>query len=326
MTLSLTSAGADRSHIERRNAILAKYPQVRELFGTDILTFKITVALFFLQLAIAAVLGRLGLAYWPLTVLLAYCVGAFANHANFVIIHDSIHNCVFKNPLFNKLNAMLADLSNGFPTAMGFRCYHIKHHSHLSAYDYDADVPSHWEVEWVGDNSWRKAVWLFFFPAIQLMRLSRLKGTVPIMGQWTYINIAVIVAFDLFVLWAFGPNALLYYFLSFWFSVGGLHFLSARWVQEHFAFAPDQGTFDYYGPLNTLALNIGYHNEHHDFHEIPWSRLPQLKAMAPDFYDDLACHRSWIALLFTFIFDPRYSLRTRSQNVEADGVAAQPAE
>src|SRR5208283_1189759 len=169
MTLSLSSAGADRSHIERRNAILAKYPQVRELFGTDILTFKITVALFFLQLAIAAFLGRLGLAYWPLTLLLAYCVGAFANHANFVIIHDSIHNCVFKNHLLNKLNALLADLSNGFPTAMGFRCYHIKHHSHLSAYDYDADVPSHWEVEWVGDSSWRKAAWLFFFPAIQLM-------------------------------------------------------------------------------------------------------------------------------------------------------------
>ncbi len=213
---------------------------MRELFGADILTFKITVALFFLQLAIAAFLGRLGLAYWPLTLLLAYCVGAFANHANFVIIHNSIHNCVFKNHLLNKLNALLADLSNGFPTAMGFRCYHIKHHSHLSAYDYDADVPSHWEVEWVGDSSWRKAVWLFFFPAIQLMRLSRLKGTVPIMGQWTYINIAVIVAFDFFTLWAFGPNALLYYFLSFWFSVGGLHFLSARWVQEHFAFAPDQ--------------------------------------------------------------------------------------
>ena len=112
-------------------------------------------------------------------------------------------------------------------------------------------------------------------------------------------NIAVIVAFDIFVLWAFGPNALLYLFLSFWFSVGGLHPLSARWLQEHFAFGPDQGTFDYYGPLNTLALNIGYHNEHHDFHEIPWTRLPKLKAMAPEFYDTLGCHRSWVALLVT---------------------------
>jgi sphingolipid delta-4 desaturase len=246
---------------------------------------------------------------------MAICVGAFANHANFVIIHDAIHNCVFASPLANKWTAILADLPNAFPTAMGFRCYHIKHHSHLSAYDYDADIPSRWEVEWVGNSAWRKAAWLFLFPAIQLARLSRLKGTVPILGTWTYINIAVVAVFDLFVLWAFGPNALLYLFFSFWFSVGGLHPLSARWLQEHFAFGPDQGTFDYYGPLNTLALNIGYHNEHHDFHEIPWNRLPELKAMAPEFYDDLRCHRSWVALLVTFIFDPTYSLGTRSENV-----------
>jgi sphingolipid delta-4 desaturase len=333
MTLiSVSQNGADRSHVERRKLILEKYPQVRELFGRDITTFKIAAAIFCGQILIAAFLGWLGLANWPLALLFAICVGAFANHANFVIIHDAIHNCVFENPLLNKLTALLADLSNAFPTAMGFRCYHIKHHSHLSAYDYDADIPSKWEVEFVGDSSWRKALWLFFFPAIQLARLSRLKGTVPIMGLWTYINITVIVLFDLFVLYVFGANALLYLFLSFWFSVGGLHPLSARWLQEHFAFGPDQGTFDYYGPLNKVALNIGYHNEHHDFHEIPWARLPQLKAMAPEFYDTLGCHRSWVALLVTFIFDPTYSLRTRSQNVELaamsveSGSAIAPAE
>jgi sphingolipid 4-desaturase/C4-monooxygenase len=327
MSISVTANGADRSHVERRKAILEKYPQVRALFGRDVLTFQIAVAIFVGQFAIAAFCGWLGLAHWPIALLLAICVGAFANHANFVIIHDAIHNCVFESTLANKCTAILADLSNGFPTAMGFRCYHIKHHSHLSAYDYDADVPSRWEVEFVGHSSWRKALWLFFFPAIQLVRLNRLKGTVPIMGVWTYVNIAVIAVFDILVLWAFGPAALLYFFLSFWFSVGGLHFLSARWLQEHFAFAPGQGTFDYYGPLNAVALNIGYHNEHHDFHEIPWRRLPQLKAMAPEFYDSQACHRSWIALMATFLFDPRYSLQTRSENVEnAALAAATPAE
>ncbi|MDJ0450084.1 fatty acid desaturase [Methylocystis sp. JR02] len=325
--ISVTAQGADRSHVERRRLILEKYPQVRELFGRDPVTFKITAGIFAGQFVIAAVMGWLGLSYWWLSLLLAICVGAFANHANFVIIHDAIHNCVFEDPLANKWTAILADLPNGFPTAMGFRCYHIKHHSHLSAYDYDADVPSQWEVEWVGNSAWRKAAWLFAFPAIQLARLSRLKGTVPIMGKWTYINIAVIIAFDLFMLWAFGPNALLYLFLSFWFSVGGLHPLSARWLQEHFAFGPDQGTFDYYGPLNKLALNIGYHNEHHDFHEIPWNRLPELTAMAPEFYDTLRCHRSWFALLVTFIFDPTYSLGTRSVNVtQAAQHIAAPAE
>jgi sphingolipid delta-4 desaturase len=327
--ISVTANGADRSHVERRKLILEKYPQVRELFGKDPVTFKITAAIFVGQLVIAAILGSLGLSYWWLSLVMAICVGAFANHANFVIIHDAIHNCVFDSPLANKWTAILADLPNAFPTAMGFRCYHIKHHSHLSAYDYDADIPSRWEVEWVGNSAWRKAVWLFFFPAIQLARLSRLKGTVPIWGTWTYINIGVIALFDLFVLWAFGWNALLYLFFSFWFSVGGLHPLSARWLQEHFAFGPNQGTFDYYGSLNKLALNIGYHNEHHDFHEIPWNRLPELKTMAPEFYDELRCHRSWFALLVTFIFDPTYSLGTRSENVTQaarDAHALSPAE
>lgn len=320
ISISANSA-ADRSHVERRRLILEAHPEVRTLFGKDDVTFKITAGILVGQLIIAAALGRLGLAYWPLTLLLALLVGAFANHANFVVIHDAIHNCVFESPLRNKLTALLADLPNAFPTAMGFRCYHIKHHSHLSAYDYDADIPSRWEAEWVGSSTWRKALWMFFFPAVQLARLSRLKGTVPIMGLWTYVNIAVIAAFDVFVLWAFGANALLYLILSFWFSVGGLHPLSARWLQEHFAFGPNQGTFDYYGPLNTLALNIGYHNEHHDFHEIPWRRLPELTRMAPEFYEPLACHRSWVALLVTFVFDPRYSLDTRSENVERASAA-----
>ncbi len=323
--ISVTGKGADRSHIERRRLILEKYPEVRKLFGTDPVTFKITAAIFLGQTLIAATMGWMGLAWWWLSLILAICVGAFANHANFVVIHDAIHNCVFESTLANKWTAILADLPNGFPTAMGFRCYHIKHHSHLSAYDYDADIPSQWEVDWVGNSSWRKAAWLFCFPVIQLLRLNRLKGTVPIRGKWTYINTAVIVAYDLFMLWAFGPNALLYLFFSFWFSVGGLHPLSARWLQEHFGFAPDQGTFDYYGPLNRLALNIGYHNEHHDFHEVPWTRLPQLTAMAPEFYTTLRCHRSWFALLVTFIFDPTYSLGTRSENVTQAADRTTPA-
>ncbi len=86
----------------------------------------------------------------------------------FVVIHDAIHNLVFKDSRLNKMTAILADLPNAFPTAMGFRSYHIKHHSHLSAYDYDADVPSAWEARLVGNRWYMKAglaVFLCRFPA-----------------------------------------------------------------------------------------------------------------------------------------------------------------
>ena len=321
--LEISPTGIDRSHVLRRQAILAAHPEVRGLFGRDIRTFWLTVGVFAGQCGLAAWMGRLGLSYWGAAILLAYCVGAFANHAMFVIIHDSIHNAVFAEPALNKLNAILADLPNTFPTAMGFRCYHIKHHSHLSAYDFDADVPSDWEAKIVANIWWRKALWLYLFPLVQLTRVYRLKGAVPIRGPWTWVNFAAVAAFDVLVWHVLGPAALLYLFASFWFSVG-LHPLGARWIQEHYAAWPGQGTFDYYGPLNTIALNIGYHNEHHDFHEIPWTRLPKLKALAPEFYDDLHAHGSWLKLFFDFLFDPRYSLHSRTENTALGVDAASP--
>ncbi len=131
-------------------------------------------------------------------------------------------------------------------------------------------------------------------------------------GRWTFINAVCVILFDIAVLVLLGPNALLYLFASFWFSVGGLHPLGARWVQEHFTNDPSQETFDYYGPLNILALNIGYHNEHHDFPDIPWRRLPELKRMAPEFYDHLKTHKSWFGLLFAVHLRPElYALHAR---------------
>lgn len=302
---------ADQTHVERRQLILASHPEVRQLFGRNRATFAISVAMLLVQCSIAAVLGDLGVAYWPLALLAALSIGAFANHANFTVIHDAVHNRIFESPAANKWTAILADLPNGVPTAIGFRRYHIRHHSHLSVYDLDAELPSEWEVAAVGNISWRKAVWLFFFPVIQIARLTRIRGHVPLNGRWTLINTLSVMTFDLLVLQFMGANALLYLLLSFWFSVGGLHPLSGRWLQEHFSFGPDQVTSDYVGPLNKIALNVGLHNEHHDFPEIPWNKLPDLNAIAPEYYGTLDAHRSWTKLLLRFILDPQCSISRR---------------
>ena len=63
--------------------------------------------------------------------------------------------------------------------------------------------------------------------------------------------------------------------------------------------------------MRAIAFNVGYHNEHHDLMMVPWSRLPRLKSIAPEFYDGLVHHRSWTALLFRFLLDPSLSLYSR---------------
>ena len=37
-----------------------------------------------------------------------------------------------------------------------------------------------------------------------------------------------------------------------------------------------------FASANRLTLNVGYHNEHHDFPTIPWNRLPRLRALRSD--------------------------------------------
>ena len=108
----------------------------------------------------------------------------------------------------------------------------------------------------------------------------------------------------------FGWDPVKYLAISSLLAVG-LHPLGARWIQEHYVFAPGQETYSYYGPLNTVAFNIGYHNEHHDLMTIPWSHLPRVRATAPEFYDHLHAHRSWTRLLLTFLGDSNVTLFNR---------------
>ena len=57
-----------------------------------------------------------------------------------------------------------------------------------------------------------------------------------------------------------------------------------------------------------MSFNVGYHNEHHDLMTIPWSRLPQVRTIAPEFYEGLHAYTSWTALMVRFVSDRDISL------------------
>ena len=78
---------ARQPHAARAQAILAAHPDVRTLIGRNPWTAAILAFVFVLQVAIAALMGRLGLSHWWLALIVAYAIGAFANHCLLSLIH-----------------------------------------------------------------------------------------------------------------------------------------------------------------------------------------------------------------------------------------------
>jgi sphingolipid 4-desaturase/C4-monooxygenase len=293
-------------HVTRSRQILAAHPEVRDLAGPTPSTALWVAALVSAQLALAFLVAKQP---WWIWLPAAYIAGATIDHALWVLIHECTHNLVFRGPTANRLVALSANLPLVFPAALSFQKYHLLHHSHLGELDFDADVPGPVESQVVRAPA-LKAIWLAAFAAVQgLIRTHRLKK-VRFFDFWIVANLLTQIGFVV-VIWAVQGYAPLKYLVLSSIAAIGFHPLGARWIQEHFVFADGQETYSYYGPLNRVCFNMGYHNEHHDFVTVPWSRLPKLKAVAPEFYDTLYAHLSWTALLFRFILDRNCTLYDR---------------
>jgi len=296
-------------HRVRAKQILVAHPDVRKLFKRNRWSALWTVLLVVVQVAIGVGLA-IGDAPWWAIIIAAYAFGAFANHALFVLIHDYTHNLVFKKANANRLGAIFANIAIVFPAAIGFRNHHLLHHKYLGIPGLDADVPLPSEARWVGNSPWRKTLWLSMYWAVQaLLRPATVKA-IRTVDAWVVLNAVAMVAAMAPIVWFSGWWPVAYLFLSTLFSLG-VHPVGARWIQEHFVFKEGQETYSYYGPLNKLSFNMGYHNEHHDFPQVAWSRLPAVRATAPEFYDHLYHHRSWTKLLLHVLFSSKFGLHQR---------------
>jgi sphingolipid 4-desaturase/C4-monooxygenase len=314
-------SAAPEPHRLRTKQLLQRHPELRELIGPNPVTFWWTAGIVALQIAAAWLVAPRP---WWVVLVVAYTVGAFANHALFVMVHETAHKLVFKRRVPNILTALLANLPLFAPGAMSFSKYHLKHHAFQGVYELDGDLPFRWEARLVGSSPLGKALWLLLFPIFQALRPWRVKE-VPLWDRWTVANLIVQVAFNAAVWVVFGPKAVLYFALSLFFSIG-LHPLGARWIQRHYLTEEgEQETFSYYGWLNVLAFNVGYHNEHHDFPSVPWNRLPQIRAAAPEVYATLSAHQSWARLLWRFLFDRNITLFSRIVRNERNHVALDDA-
>ena len=280
--------------------------------GHEPLTKYIVLGVVALQLSVAFCL-RHTKPLSPLFIFLAYAIGGTANHNLFLAIHEITHNLAFKGVDTNKALAVFANLPIGIPYSAAFKKYHIEHHKHLGEDGIDTDLPTRLELLCL-----RNVLGKTFFATFQILFYALRPGFVrtQTLTKWHGINFFAQLIFDVVLVRILGARPLIYLVMSSFFA-GSLHPCAGHFIAEHYLWdGLEQETYSYYGPLNLLAYNVGYHNEHHDFPSVPWTRLPALRKMAPEFYDTIPSHPSWPMVIVNFIRDGDVGIFARAKRLE----------
>jgi sphingolipid 4-desaturase/C4-monooxygenase len=295
-------------HRQRRAAILAQRPRVKRLFGYCPWVALVAVMLVAGQIAIAVGLASLP---WYAALFAAVFVGAFINHCLNVVVHEACHNLVLRTTALNKAIAIFANLPGLVPIAIGFRHYHLLHHRFLGEATLDGDVCLAWERRIFASTPMRKLLWLLLLPIFYgVIHPLQVRERLPL-DRWAITNTIVVSGFAIGVMILLGSSAFLYLAVSVYLSVGP-HPTGAHIVQEHVNYAGQSYVnASYYGAVNAISLNHGYHLEHHDFANVPGPRLSRLRKLAPEFYSERFIHGSRLLSLWQFVFDPRVGINSR---------------
>ena len=91
-------------HKQRTKDILKSHPEVRKLIGRNPLSFLIILFVVTLQASIAIALS--GQPFW-IALIVAYLIGAIANHCLYVLIHEASHNLIFKGKELNYISGIM---------------------------------------------------------------------------------------------------------------------------------------------------------------------------------------------------------------------------
>lgn len=289
----------DEPHASRRKQILAKYPQIKQLMGHDIrivfqLTFMVVIQLFMAYMVRNTT--------WIEIVILAYVVGGTLNHSLSLGLHEVAHNLAFgaHRPMANRMIGFFANLPLGLPASITFKKYHLEHHKYQGDCIIDTDLPTRVEAL-LFSSQIGKLIFVVLQPLFYTIRpIIVLPKKVSMLEV---VNWVIQMSFNFMIYYYLGPKSITYLMLGTLLGLG-LHPIAGHFIAEHYVFIKGYETYSYYGPLNLITFNVGYHNEHHDFPNIPGYRLPEVKKMAPEFYDGLPCHHSWIKVLYDFIVCP----------------------
>jgi sphingolipid delta-4 desaturase len=314
-----TWSETDEPHATRRQKILAAHPEIAELFVTEPLTFWISLGILVVQLTLAYLVRN---AEWYVLLPLAYIVGGTLNHSLQLAVHELSHDLCWSGPhkdAANRLTAIMANLATGFPSGQTFKPYHMDHHQYQGVDGVDTDIPHAIELNWV-TNTVGKVVWILAQPLCYALRPMLIKPK-PF-RFWEGLNWAAQMSFNAAVIYFFGVRSFSYLLAGTLLGLG-LHPSAGHFIAEHYEFVAGHETYSYYGPANYFNFNVGYHNEHHDFPKIPWSKLPLVRKIAPEFYENLPHYTSYVTEVFIpYILDPEMGVWCRVKRRTSDKVYA----
>ena len=252
---------------------------------------------------------------WTNLFIASYCLGPVATSGLMAGVHDISHNIAFGNGR-PRLFGILANLPTAFPSSIAFKKYHILHHRYMGVEEIDPGLPTKFEA-WIFCNSMAKVVWVILQPFFHAIRPMVVNPLTP--SGLEILNIVVQLAFDYFVVRFWGLKSLVFMAASTILGMG-LHPLAGHLIADHYMFDVGCETYSYYGPGNWLTFNVGYHNEHHDFPSIPGSKLPLVKKIAAEYYDNLPYHTSWTKVIWDFITDPRIGPYARVKRAQTKNI------
>lgn len=307
----------DEPHASRRKEILAKYPQIKKLFGHDPNFKFVAGGMVLTQFIMLYVMQGQS---WPITILAAYCFGGVINHSLALAVHEISHNLAFghSRPMANRIFGFFCNLPLGVPMSIAFKKYHLEHHRYQGDEVLDTDIPTKLEGQ-LFCTTFGKLLWVFLQPFFYTIRPFFVNPKPP--TNLELINIFIQIVFDIIVVYCFGVRVLWYLILGTVLAMG-FHPVAGHFISEHYMFAKGFETYSYYGPLNFITFNVGYHNEHHDFPAVPGSRLPEVKRIAAEYYDTMPQHNSWTKVLYDFITDPSIGpyarIKRRSKGLDLD--------
>lgn len=297
----------EEPHALRRTQLLRSHPELKSMMKSEPLGKYICVFIVVSQIYLSIITRNL--TGWRYFLVLYMCGGTLAQ-ALFLGIHELTHNLFFKKTHSNRMFAMFCNFPTVIPFCEAFRFYHLQHHKGQGK-EHDTDIPSNFEVN-LFKGCVGKAIWFNFqlvAYAIRPMFIKALPFT-----HYLMCNIVFQVVFNVLLCMTYGYQPFVFLILSLLIAGGfGFHPTSAHFISEHYLMHDNnsQETFSYYGWLNYLTFNVGYHVEHHDLSNIPFTKLPQVREIAPEFYESLSVCDSWVALPFCFVMNDKISLNSR---------------